>query len=341
MIRIDLLHKKQRRTQPVLLFLVVAAAMAGAGLVGLYWIDQHYPLVGVWNEFWASEDAGETKGIGIVPTVPVEVEDESVVVEESVALTGETQGEEEPIALMGETAVVDVEVAALPAEESAKEDTAFLRKAETASEQSLGGHRQQPRWSAACVWAIELAERMPSNARLTSLACNVSGEYTLEGQSASHKVAKGFLKTLQQLPSRVSLSWWREGKLRAEQAYRYKFTFQGQFGELYSHDLEELSGDQAGALFKKVGAWALQSGLGGLSLKELLEIPLTPERMQQRQKLWATGSYQQISAFLKHFKHVEDIACLGEVVMVPIYQEGESWQKARLYAAIDVLVRRP
>ena len=150
-----------------------------------------------------------------------------------------------------------------------------------------------------------------------------------------------FLQTLQQLPSRTSLSWWREGKLRVEQVYRYKFTFQGQFGELYSRDLDELSTDQARELFQKVDTWALQSGLGGLFQKEPFEIQLTPERVHKRQKLWASGAYQQIGAFLKQLKQVEDIACLGELVMVPIYQGGSGWEEARLYVAIDVLVRRP
>lgn len=337
MIRIDLLHKKQSRMRPVLLCLAVAAVVVGAGLAGLYWIDQRYPLVGAWNDLWASAGVEEV-GDGVVSA--------------GEEMDEETRDEEEPTAPMEGMVAVEPEVAAPVSErpvsqEAREEEKKIAEKAtvsgetETAAEQTIGGHREQPKWSAACLWAIKLTEQMPSNMRLTSLTCNASGEYTLEGRSASRKVAEGFLKTLQQLPSRTSLSWWREGKLRVEQVYRYKFTFQGQFGELYSRDLDELSTDQARELFQKVGTWALQSGLGGLFLKEPLEILLTPKRVQQRQKLWATSSYQQIDTFLKQLKQVEDIACLGEVVMVPIYQGGEGWKKARLYAAIDVLVRRP
>jgi hypothetical protein len=196
-------------------------------------------------------------------------------------------------------------------------------------------------WTTACFWAARLSATRSDDIRFTALTCNAAGEYTLEGMSSSHQAAEVFLDTLHQLPSRATLSWWREGPVWAEEVYQYHFTFQGQFEKLLIRELMPLTLEQSRTLFQKIAAWAQAAGLGALTIKEPLETSLPPGRAQQRQKLWATGSYQQIDAFLDRLMQVQDSAALGEVVIVPVYEREKDRRMARLYAVVDVLVNRP
>ena len=102
-----------------------------------------------------------------------------------------------------------------------------------------------------------------------------------------------------------------------------------------------LSKDQAERLFGKVEHWADESGLDGLLITRSITMPLPPARIHQRRKLWGTGSYQQISAFLHSLQQVEEIASLGEVVLMPVQSDEQGWVEARLYAAVDVVVGMP
>jgi len=335
MIRIDLLQRRRGRLRPTLIGLAAVVVVAGAGLGGLYWVDQRYPLYRAWKDLMAVAGGEEAR-----VEADVAMEDRAAGLEEETPAGGELAAEE-PAGegrVAAESPVPEEPPAALPEIKEPVQETAPSQEAQASSPSR---YRFQPRWSAACLWAVKLCERLPAGLHLTSLTCSASGEYMLQGTSFSHQIVEEFLETLEQLPSQVTLSWWREGGVRAQPRYRYKFTFQGHFEELHTRDLELLSASQAQTLFGRIPAWARQNGLGGLSLKEPIEMPLIPTRVHQRQKVWATGSYRQISAFLRTLKQVEDIAAVGEVVMVPIYQVDEEWEKARLYAAVDVLVRRP
>ena len=200
------------------------------------------------------------------------------------------------------------------------------------------GARQAPMRSAACQWAVRINERVPPGVRLVSLTCSVPGEYGLEGTCTSEQSLRGFHDQLQQLPSQVSLASWREGKTSAQ---ALRFAFQGRFAATPSRELATLSKDQAERLFGKVAHWADESGLDGLSIKKTITMPLPPARVHQRQKLRGTGSYQQISAFLHRLQQVEEIASLGEVVLMPVQAGARGWVEARLYAAVDVVVGMP
>ena len=200
------------------------------------------------------------------------------------------------------------------------------------------GARQAPRRSAACQWAVRINEQVPSGVRLVSLICSAAGEYGLEGTCTSEQSLRGFHDQLQQLPSQVSLASWREGKASAQ---ALRFAFEGRFAATPSRELATLSKDQAERLFGKVAHWADESGLDGLSIKKTITMPLPPARVHQRQKLWGTGSYQQISAFLHRLQQVEEIASLGEVVLMPVQAGERGWVEARLYAAVDVVVGMP
>ena len=201
-----------------------------------------------------------------------------------------------------------------------------------------GGARHVPRRSAACQWAVRINERVPTGVRLVSLTCSAAGEYGLEGTSASQQSLRTFNDILQGLPSQVTLSSWPEGKATDR---ILRFAFEGRFAEQPTRELATLSPDQAKRLFGKIAHWADESGLDGLSIKKPIAIPLPPARMHQRQKLWGTGSYQQIGAFLQKLQQVEEIAALGEVVLMPVQSDEHGWAEARLYAAVDVVVGMP
>ena len=191
-----------------------------------------------------------------------------------------------------------------------------------------------PQRSTVCHQIMRINEQVPAEISVASLDCNSTGEYRLEGTSPSHKVLRTFRLGLQALPSRVSFSVRRE-----ERALH--FAFQGRFAERNASPLAALSSDQAEQFFGKVAHWADTSGLDSLSIHEPIHRPLSSAGTRQRQKLWGIGSPQQIGAFLHQFQQAEAVATLGEVLLVPVKSDEHGWVKARLYAAVDVVVGAP
>ena len=188
--------------------------------------------------------------------------------------------------------------------------------------------------STACHQAMRIDEQVPTGVRLASLNCNSTGEYRLEGISPSHKVLRTFRLGLQALPLRVSFSTWREERT-------LHFAFQGRFAERDATPLAALSSDQAEEFFGKVAHWADTSGLDSLSIQEPIHGPLSSAGTHQRQKLWGLGSPQQIDAFLQQLQQAEEVAALGEVLLVPVKSDEHGWVQARLYAAVDIIVDEP
>lgn len=186
----------------------------------------------------------------------------------------------------------------------------------------------------ACHQVMRIDEQVPAGIRLASLNCNSTGEYWLEGTSPSHKVLRTFRLRLQALPSRVSFSVWQERRT-------LRFAFQGRLAEQDALPLAALSPDRAEQFFGKVARWADASGLDSLSIHEPIHKPLSPTRTHQRQKLRGIGSPEQISAFLHQLQQAEAIASLGEVLLMPVQSDESGWVKARLYAAVDILVQAP
>ena len=199
------------------------------------------------------------------------------------------------------------------------------------------GRRQPPQWSSACAQTLRLYERIPSSIHFTGLTSKASGEYTIEGLSPSSEAAmEVFLDTLRHL-SRVSLSLWRGGKMQTKRLY--KFTFQGQLTEFDTAPLEPLSAPEARALFRQVVVWGRQSGLDSVVVEAPIQVRLRPALVQHRQKMWAVGSYREIRLFVERLKQVQGRATLEELVVIPIYQRDEHWQKAHFYTVVDVLAQ--
>ena len=181
---------------------------------------------------------------------------------------------------------------------------------------------------------MRIDEQVPAGIRVASLNCNSTGEFWLEGTSPSYKVLREFRLRLQALPSRVSFSAWSEERT-------LRFTFQGRFAERDTPAMAPLSSSQAEQFFGKVARWADASGLDSLSIEEPTHRTLSSARTHQRQKLRGLGSPQQIDAFLQQLQQAEEVATLGEVLLLPIKSDENGWVQARLYAAVDIIVDGP
>ena len=190
-----------------------------------------------------------------------------------------------------------------------------------------------PQRSTACHQVMRIDEQVPAGLRVASLKCDSTGEYWLEGTSPSYKVLREFRLRLQALPSGVSFSTWQEER-------KLRFAFQGRFAERDTPPLAALSSDQAEQFSGKVARWADASGLDSLSIEEPTH-RVSVSHSRQRQKLRGIGSPQQIDAFLQQLQQVEDIATLGEVLLMPVQSDERGWVRARLYAAVDILVKAP
>ena len=188
--------------------------------------------------------------------------------------------------------------------------------------------------STACHQVMRIDEQVPAGIRVASLNCNSTGEFWLEGTSPSHKVLRTFRLSLQALPSQVSYRAWQEART-------LRFAFQGHFVERETSPLDALSSDQAEQFFGKVARWADASGLDSLSVHEPIPRALSPTRTHQRQKLRGIGSPQQVDAFLQQLQQAEAVATLGEVLLMPVQSDERGWVKARLYAAVDIIVDAP
>ena len=227
--------------------------------------------------------------------------------------------------------VAQQETSPSPVQESAP-STVVQR--EVTPKPSTPSQAPSPQRSTACHQVMRIDEQVPAGIRVASLNCNSSGEYWLEGTSPSHKVLREFRLRLKALPSRVSFSTWREERT-------LRFAFQGRFAERDTPPLDALSSGQAEQFFGKVARWADASGLDSLSIHQPIHRPLSSARIHQRQKLRGIGSPQQIDSFLQQLQQAEAVATLGEVLLLPVKSDERGWVKARLYAAVDIIVDEP
>ena len=378
MIRIRLLSGRKGYRRHTLVFAIglVAAALL---LAGIYWVDQRFPVHKALNDLFAGapgEDLQAVGGQGGPPAlVPGEGKEAEEPEEENARGVKEVSRRqmaaeaEKPQELAGTADPLEkrasVDSVEAPAEPTAPmEDEAAghsekpqeskeapvppqprgdgqVEKASEPAHMAVEGEPgrrdlgRTPRLSEVCMEAFRLFGRVPSGMRFTALISNASGEYIIEGSSSSQELAELFLDTLNQLPSRAELSWLCN-KGREEQSHKYKFAMQGHIAAENAGRLEPLSSTEARSMFRKVAIWARASGLGAVAVEEpiLADSPASPG--QHRQKMWASGSYRQIGAFLQTFEQAGARAALGEMVVVPV---GRSSRRARLYTAVDVLVR--
>ena len=207
-------------------------------------------------------------------------------------------------------------------------------KPEATPSPSAPSQAPSPQRSTACHQVMRIDEQVPTGIRVASLNCNSHGEYWLEGTSPSYKVLRMFRLSLQALPSQVSFSTWLEERT-------LRFAFQGRFAEQDPTPPAVLSSDQAEQFFGKLARWADASGLDSLSIEDPTHRALSAAHTHQRQKLRGIGSSQQINAFLQQLQQAEEVATLGEVLLMPVTSDERGWVQARLYAAVDIVVDAP
>ena len=205
-----------------------------------------------------------------------------------------------------------------------------------------GGSRTAAQRTTACKRALTLYQQLPPPIRFTSLSGKATGEYTIEGFSPAAEVVAlfDFLDTLKQLPSKVSLSYWREGQVRDNTLY--KFTFHGRFLDNESEPMASIGEAQATAFFKQVIVRARQGGLDSVTAETPIDVPISPQLTQRRQKIWANGSFRQISGFTESLQQLQPQSALSELLVVPVAgRQVRGDESAQLYAAVDVLVSTP
>ncbi|NKB70426.1 MAG: hypothetical protein GKR89_25430 [Candidatus Latescibacteria bacterium] len=334
MIRLDLLGRNQPRKGRWLTGGLGLLAVAALAVAGLYWLDSHYPLLRAWNQWRAGDDPGHI--VAHIDTTAPAADSLQVARRDSTPA---------PLPTSDSLQVVrrDSTPAPQPTADSlqvARIDTTLHinRPPVSARPDTLLASRQRPRWNDACRQILALAERLPTSILFQSLLSNAHGEYTIEGMSPSPRdIREVLLDTLRDLSSQSDLTRWRQG-LRADQTV-YEFTIQGHLDTLATRPLETLSPEQAGALSAQVYQWAQQSGLTLTASQDSIHIPLTDNLVQQRLKIWTTGTHVQMTSFIASFDQT-DGAQLDELVLVPVYKKEEScWHQGHLYTAIDMLVQ--
>ena len=328
MIRINLLHSRwQQYLRGIPLPYMGLGLAVLVVLGGLYWADQYYPLHGAWEGLFA---AAAQKG-----AVEVEL---AVRLERQKVVETERQVPERRVERLARSRQGVGEARETVRQVEAK--TASPQKVVRGNKRSGSvGNRRLPRWSPACTQVLEIYKYIPATIQLKLLSGDASGEYSIEGLSHSSEKAfadfRGMLQKFSDLESQPTVR--REGKRK--NGWVYKFVFRGQLESIETRRLKPISPSEAKSLFHKISVWANQSGLREFTSEGPFQKYLEDSLVNQRQKIWAKGSPQEFIKFIDRLGQVEESATLGELRMVPIYRGGDSWDRARFYAAVDVLVQ--
>jgi len=189
-----------------------------------------------------------------------------------------------------------------------------------------------------CLRILQLHEKLPEAVRCTSLLGTASGEYTVEGTvpAGDFPQLMVLLNSLPQQPSRPALSSWRAGK---KEEGDHNFNLHGQFPTQAPPALAPLETAQAAGLFTQAAALARKSRLDSVRVGTPVFTPLGKGVVQQRQKLWATGSYPQLKGFLENLVRQQPQLRLEEVMLVPHYKGEAQWKQAQFYAVLSAPVR--
>lgn len=189
-----------------------------------------------------------------------------------------------------------------------------------------------------CLRILQLHERLPAVVRCDSLSGTGAGAYTIKGTIPAGDFPQliVLLDGLERLPSRATLSSWREGK---KEDGDHRFKLQGQFTAPAQPTPAPLDSSEAAGLFIQAAALARKSRLGSVRVGAPLLTPVGKGVAQQRQKLWATGSYPQLKGFVENLVRQQPQLRLEEVMLVPLYKGEAQWKQAQFYAVLSTAVR--
>lgn len=247
-----------------------------------------------------------------------------------------------PIAASG-TAAVEEPIVPPPAEKStppraeAKTAPAALQRPAPAK-----GQAQAPILAPTgpfCLRIVQFLERLPAVARCDTLSGTAAGEYILKGTIPDSDFPQlvVLLDGLLRLPSQAKLSGGRAGKKEGD----YGFKIHGQFPVSAASQTAPavLEATQASGLFTQAATLARKSRLDSVRVGAPRLTPVGKGVVQQRQKLWATGSYLQLKTFLEALIRQQPQLRLEEVMLVPLYQGEGKWKQAHFYAVLSAAVR--
>ena len=327
MIRINLLHGRWQEQLRGMPWLYVPIGLGLAAVLGaLYWAGQNYLLHGPRAELIADVDrqgAAEDEG---------EVRKQRQKIVETERLVPQRQVERLARSRPGVRAAVR--------QVGAKE---VVRKEVVQGSVHPGGagNGSLPRWSPACTQVLEICKYLPATIQLRLLSGDASGDYFIEGLSRSSERAfadfKDVMDKFSGLEAQSQPTVRREGK--GQNGWVYKLVFRGRFEVDKTRRLKPISPSEAKYLFREISSWAKQSGLREFTSEGPLQKDLQGPLVKQRKKIWAKGSPQEFRKFIDELGQVQENATLGEFRMVPIYRQDDSWENARFYAAVDVLVQ--
>jgi hypothetical protein len=185
-----------------------------------------------------------------------------------------------------------------------------------------------------CLRILQLHERLPAAVRCTSLSGSATGEYTIEGTVPSGDFPQ-LIALLDGLPARPTLSGGMAGKKEGD----YAFNLHGQYAAEAPARGAPLTAGEAQGLFAQAAALARKSRLDSVRVGAPLFTPTGKGVVQQRQKLWATGSYPQLKGFVETLSRQQPQLRLEEVMMVPQYKGEAQWKQAQFYAVLSAPVR--
>lgn len=339
MIRVELRPRRHRRWLPVVLLAAIAPVLVVVG------VAFHERLPGLGGS------RAVTPGPVSVAPAPSTVDAESIPlvfapVEQDTAMRDSTLVRAAVTSPAADTPAPEKSVSSPPSMPAVAVPT---RAAKTGSGSVVAagvvlarGSGNATRRSTPCSRTLDLCARLPVGMHLTALACDPGGTFTLEGTGASPRQTEAFLDTLREAGSRAVLSWWSDGPAGADGQRACRFAYRGQHRTEPQAEPSAVSPAQAIAAFTRLATLARQSGLAGVSAAPAtVEAPAATGTGRQRQQLSATGSPEQIGAFLNRLRSAPVPTVLTEVVVAAESGAGQPTNRTRLAATVEAVVLRP
>lgn len=188
-----------------------------------------------------------------------------------------------------------------------------------------------------CLRILRLHERLPAVVRCTSLSGNAAGEYTIEGAVPSGDFPQ-LIVLLDEL-KRASVQANLYGGMAGKKEGDYAFNLHGQFPAGATAATAPVEASQATAFFAQAAALARKTRLDSVRVGAAVFAPTGKGVVHQRQKLWATGTYQQLETFLEALSRQQPQLRIEEVNLVPRYRGESQWKQAQFYAVLSTGVR--
>ena len=329
MIRIHLLGRQESQVIAILMRMLLLVGSGALLVSAVYLVDRQFPILQLWSEMTSSMFQSNDEEPSPEP-VATEYRDPDIY--DGTAPSGEATSP----ALRDQQAAATARTNAA-AKLNQRKLPAAPRPLATAVAAAAPVLRPLPKSSRACAITVGLLRHAPSGARVTSLMGRGDGSYTIEGSGISQSSSESWRDQLLEESTEVRLTVWTQAKTPASSERRFSYT--GRVKQAAPFDLAPVTPKKSTSLLRDVSSWARTSGIRSLTVEGPIAVALNQGLSKHRQKIWGRGSYDQIAAFTERLVEAGELVTLSELVMVPVYRNGEPWQSAHMYAVVDVLVR--